>query len=247
MKTIAYTALLYGKSYLAYAIRSVIDHVDEIHVIYTPTGSHGHATNEPCPETRDELYAIADAAATWKLHWHDAGTFLYEGQQRESIHHYAPDADIIVTLDYDEIWQPGLIEHAIETAANSNVRAWRVPFRHYWRSFRRCVLHDPAYPDRVFNMRAGGGNATLDGHGLAINHMGYAIPVDLMRWKWKVHGHKNELRRDVDFFRDIYEANRQHDCHPVGSLYWNPETVDPLDYMPMWMQGHPYYGLDVIP
>ena len=42
-------------------------------------------------------------------------------------------------------------------------------------------------------------------------------------------------------------ANAQKDCHPVGSEYWNPETVDPMDYMPSWMKDHPYYKMELIP
>src|SRR5574342_223323 len=108
MKTDAYTALLYGSDYLAYAIRSVIDYVDEYHVIYdaSGSGSHGSKTDRTCPDSRETLYALADGAAGHKLRWHD-GTWPYEGAQRDAIHEYAPDADVILVLDADEVWPYG--------------------------------------------------------------------------------------------------------------------------------------------
>lgn len=243
-KIVAYTALLYGKCYLGAAIRSVIDHVDEYHVLYSPVGAHGHRTDVPCPDTREELLEIALSAGS-KLRWHE-GVWPYEGAQRETILQLAPDADVVLPVDYDEIWQTGLVEEAITAGLSGKARAWRVPFRHYWRSFYRCFLHDPAYPVRIIAPKVSGGETTLSTD-KAVNHLGYAISVELMRWKWLVHGHKNELRRDCDWFTDVYEANRQYDCHPVGMDSWVTETVNPWQYMPEYMQQHPYASFEVIP
>lgn len=248
MKAIAYTALHYGRDYLAYAIRSVIEHIDEYHVLYTPIGSHGHRNGARCPETRDELYAIAHHAAGDKLRWHD-GEWIHEGHQRDSIHHFVPDADVILVLDADEIWPDIYAASAVtllDRVANPP-RRLRLPMIHYWRSFNRCILHDPALPERVIYPKM---LDSVDTHrpllDLAINHMGYAQRPEIVEYKLKVHGHKNEFRRDVDWFRDVFMANRQTDCHPVGSDQWNPETVNPLIYLPEWMDEHPYYGLEVI-
>lgn len=243
-KIVAYTALLYGKCYLASAIRSVLDYVDEYHVLYSPIGAHGHRTNVPCPDTREELLEIALMAGS-KLRWHD-GEWPYEGAQREAILQVAGDADVILPVDYDEVWQAGLVEEAIAAGLSGKARGWRVPFRHYWRSFHRCFLHDPAWPVRIIAPKIASGEATLSTD-KAVNHLGYAIPPSLMRWKWLVHGHHNELRRDCDWFTDVYEANRQTDCHPVGSDAWNTEQVNYLDYMPAWMAQHPFASMEVIP
>lgn len=241
----AYACLNYGREYLAWSIRSVIDYVDVYVVLYSPVGSHGHAAGVACPETRTELYAIARTAAGSKLLWID-GRWAHEGFQRDNIFEVVPDADVIIPVDYDEVWQSGLIERAIAVASTGRVRNYRVPMRHYWRSFRRCVLHDPAYPVRAIAPKIPGGEATLDAGALAINHFGYAISPAMMAYKWLIHGHKNELRRDVDWFKDVYLANRQTDCHPVGSVYWNPETVDPWEYLPAWMKEHPLANCEVI-
>lgn len=248
MKVVGFTALHYGRDYLAYAIRSIIDHIDEYHVAYTAIGSHGHRTDVKCPETRDELYAIASAVAGSKLRWHD-GEWSYEGAQRDSIHQYAPDADVILVLDSDEIWGEGLAESVLSAAYQGIApKITRVGIIHYWRSFYRAVLHDPANPVRMIYPKAHGGEGTLDlRHKFqVINHMGYAQRPEIVEYKILTHGHKNEWRHDVDWFKDRYMANAQTDTHPVGSEYWNPERVDPLDYMPRWMLDHPYYHMQVI-
>lgn len=258
-KTISFTCLHYGKSYLAYAIRSVIEHVDEVWIAYTPEGSHGHRAPVPCPETREELYAIAQAAGD-KLRWYE-GVWPHEGAHRESIHERCPDADIIVVLDSDEVWPSELVAGAIGLARlNPHIRTWRVPIIHYWRSFYRAVLHDPAYPVRVIHPQvpvytdtpnaSGFVDRTLNASAipvdLYINHMGYAQPPAIVQYKQLTHGHRNEWRRDVDWFKDRYLANAIEDCHPVGSEWWNPEPVNPWDYMPDFMKAHPFAKLAVI-
>lgn len=250
-KVAGYTALRYGADYLAYAIRSVIDALDEYHVLYATKPSHGHPSDAVCPDSEDELHAIAWDAAGPKLHWH-RGDWTYEGQQRNSILNYAPDAAVIISVDSDEIYQPLLIENIITYAGSTQYskpfRYLRIPFVHYWRSFQRCILHDPAYPARVTfpKIDALFGETTWQPHMGVVNHMGYATRPDIVAYKWKIHGHKDELRRDVDWFKDVFMANRQTDCHPVGSEWWNAEAVNPLDRMPSWMAEHPFFNMEVI-
>lgn len=256
MKTIAYTALHYGTDYLDAAIRSVIDAVDEYHVLFTPVGSHGHRTDVPSPETREELYEIARQASGNKFHWHE-NTWDYEGQQRDSIMQYAPDAEVILVLDADEVWSTQLAHHLIadyESMLRLNGHPWgikrlRIPIIHYWRSFYRCVLHDPAFPERMIFPKAEGdhvGTASIPRE-RPIHHFGYAQRPEIVEYKLLTHGHRGEFRRDVNWFHDKFMANAQQDCHPVGSTYWNPETVDPFALgLPEWMRQHKYAEMSVI-
>lgn len=252
MKVIAYTALHYGKDYLAYAIRSVIDHVDEYWALYTPIGSHGHRTAIPCPETRDELRAIAEQAAGDKLRWHES-VYPFEGAHRDMIHTLAPDADVVLVVDSDEVWNGDLATFILDGVFNHwpqiQARTYRAPIIHYWRSFYRCILHDPAFPVRIILPKYRSQEMSIGervAEGIVINHFGYAQRPEIVRYKLETHGHKNEFRRDCDWFTDVFMANRQTDCHPVGSEFWNPETVNPWDYLPEWMKLHPYANLQVI-
>ena len=76
--------------------------------------------------------------------------------------------------------------------------------------------------------------------------MGYAIPSWLMEYKFAIHGHKSQWRRDIDWASERWAVNAQGDCHPIGSEYWNPETINPTDYLPAFMQEHPYWNMEVI-
>src|SRR5574342_1106375 len=125
---------------------------------------------------------------------------------------------MIFVLDSDEIWQPQLVKSVMDyafTVTNSipPFRHMRVPIIHYWRSFYRCVLHDPAFPVRVIFPRIDDKYGTETyGRGV-INHMGYALPPEYIAYKWSgIHGHQGELRRDCDWLKDVYLANRQTDC-----------------------------------
>lgn len=252
MKIIAYTALLYGSEYLAYAIRSVIDDIDEYHVLYTAQGSHGHRTPYRCPDNREDLRMIAYQAAGEKLRWHE-GVWAQEGQHRDAIHEIVPGADVILVLDSDEVWGEGLAAFILLLIQMPTMpeKRFRLPIVHYWRSFRRCIIHDPAFPIRVICPKRPESTRTITAPEnpnvqQPINHFGYAIRPELMHYKWQVHGHKNEMRRDCNWYVDKFLVNAQRDCHPVGSEYWNPETVNPLDWMPAFMQEHPYFHKDVI-
>jgi hypothetical protein len=251
MKVVGFTALHYGRDYLAYAIRSIIDHVDEHHIAYTAIGSHGHRTTIPCPETRDELFAIAQSAAGSKLRWHD-GEWPHEGAQRDSIHEYAPDATLIIVCDSDEIYHPSMLDEVVTNHLNQdgwvmNHRRIRVPMIHYWRSFYRCVLHDPALPVRFIFPQNRDSEDALGTGWKPVNHFGYAQRPEIVKYKLETHGHRNEIRHDVDWFNDVFmNIRRKTDLHLVGSEYWNYEDVNPWDYLPEFMKAHPYAFLDWI-
>lgn len=251
MKVVSYTALHYGSDYLYYAIKSVINHVDEHWVIYSDVGSHGSRTNARCPDTRDKLMDIAAKAAGGKLGWVD-GRWDRETDQRSMIHQLAPDADVILVVDADEIWPDDFVQWAIQYTApvfnrhgGAPVQRVRIPLVHFWRSFHKAIIHDPASPVRIIYPKVSGGEMILPTD-KRLAHFGYAQRPEIVRYKLETHGHRAEFRKDVDWFTNVFMANRQHDTHPVGSEWWLPEPVNPLDYMPAWMSEHPFFNLEVI-
>jgi hypothetical protein len=258
MKTIAFMPLHYGKPYLAAAIRSLLYAVDEFHILYAERPSHNgnQQTAVPCPDNPRELYAIARQAAGDKLRWVQ-GDWRLEGEHRDAIYTFAPDADIILSVDSDEVWNPALAQLAFQNydvAMREGRRHWLVPFVHFWRSFNRAIVNDGQMPQRITYPKASNefyqriGQSYIPrgetGEKRHICHFGYAVPVEYQRYKWAGgHGHQSELRPD---FMSKYEHNEVVDVHPVSKRFWNPEPVDPRDYLPDWMQDHPYWGKDVI-
>jgi hypothetical protein len=241
----AYTALHYGSPYLQSAMRSVMPWVDKYYVLYSGDGSHGTRANGlhlPATDSRENLQWIASQAAGRKLVWID-GDWHQEGQQRESIYQYARNMDMILVVDYDEIWPEATVEQTIKWVDGTSSKQYRIPMVHFWRSFRRAVLHDPAFPVRILKP-SGTGECTLQTRPIA--HMGYAIPTWLLDYKMHIHGHRGQWRTDIDWRKERWLANASEDCHPVGSDYWNPEPVEPFDYLPYWMAQHKYYHEEVI-
>lgn len=245
MKVIAYTALMYGKAFFDAAIRSVIDEVDEFWVLYSAHGSHGSYTDVPCPDSRDDLFVIALNAAGQKLRWVD-GNWKQEGEQRDYIHVAAPDADIILVVDSDEVYADGLARDAIAFARQGRYRRIRLPFLHLWRSFYRGFAHDPAYPERVICMSAPEGTTETFQTPKRIWHFGYAQDSRIVGYKMAIHGHRGQWRTDVNWFADVFMANRQVDCHPVGSEFWDAEDIDQAN-LPTVLLDHPYRRMGLIP
>lgn len=248
MKIVASISLHYGSDFLHHAIRSIIDDVDSVIVLYSPHGSHGHRTDAVCPDTREMLYEIAYNAAGDKLRWFE-GSWMYEGQQRDSIFDIVPDADVIVVLDADEVWAPGLLKWTIEETSAWHRRDIRLPMIHYWRSLNHAILHDPAFPVRLIYPQTKEGAETftpvslLDAPYRAINHFGYAQRPEIVKYKLHTHGHKNEFRCDCDWFNDIFmNTERTTDLHPVGSDYWNWEEIE----VPGFMLDHPFAQMELI-
>jgi hypothetical protein len=235
-------ALLYGTDYLNHAIRSIIDDVDSVIVLYSPVGSHGHQSDMFCPDSREALYEIASNAAGDKLRWFD-GLWAHEGQQRDSIFSIVPEADVIVVLDSDECYGEGVLQGAIDKGRAENVREVRIPLVHHWRSFYKGFTHDPAAPIRIHFPKVSSGIATFTpDNGHVLSHFGYAIRSELMRYKLTTHGHKAEMK--AHWFDEVFMANRQYDCHPVGSDYWlEVEHITPPDFM----LDHPYAKLEIVP
>lgn len=246
MRIISLTVLHYGADYLSYALKSVHDAVDLQYVLYTPEGSHGHRTPEECPDTREMLIEAAIDGAGDKLRWHE-GVYTNESDHRAMIHQLEPDADCIIVVDADEVYHEQLVTELSNYihADTHHPNRLRLPFWHYWRSFKRGFMHDPAFPERVIFPKMGNSTGELTMLSGVVHHFGYAQRSEIVQYKQLTHGHKGEWRKDVDWFNDVFMANRQYDCHPVGSDAWNCEDMD-ASQLPSVLKDHPFYSKEVI-
>lgn len=243
-KIIAQCCLHYGSDYLDASIRSIIDAVDEYWCLYTPQGSFGHHTDLPCPDTREQLFAIAAAAAGDKLRWVD-GVYHSESQHRDLIFQLVPDADVIFIVDADEVWEAGLTDDILRYYETTSTRTLRLPTMQYWRSLYRAIPNDGMHAEHVYFPKNSGMDKPTLNTEHKIHHFGYAQRLEVMYYKQYTHGHKPEWR--WDWYETKVLTNAQQDVHPVVFNVWNPIAVNPYEYgLPGWMREHPYAKVEVI-
>jgi hypothetical protein len=250
MKVHSLTILHYGKDYLSYALRSVYHSVDQLHVFYTPTPSHGHQTHIPPIETKEELQAAAYAYdPDNKIKWYDVIGVTLEGLQRDLALKtvQAAGADLVVVVDYDEIW-PSNTEHILSLNFPP-VRNHLINMIHFWRSFN-WACYDNGWPVRLIDLRHSEGTHYMPQELCRVFHFGYAVTDKVMQYKWQIHGHKNELR--PGWLTDIWPTWPPPDnCHPTngrneqGEPFWSPEPFDRAR-LPVFMAEHPFWGLEKI-
>jgi hypothetical protein len=251
MKAHSLTILHYGKDYLSYALRSIYHSVEQCHIFYTPTPSHGHSVNVPPIEIKEELQ---QAAYTYdpdnKVIWYDMINMENEGMHRDIALRTieAAGAELVLVVDYDEIWPTSLASEFISYAEQTNhYRNYLINMIHIWRSFNWCC-YDDGWPVRIIDLRH---DYTRQDVGYLpkeigrVFHFGYATTNKVMQYKWQIHGHKNELR--PNWFRERwYRWPPQPDCHPTNDKgFWNPVMFDKLK-LPVFMAEHPFFGMDKI-
>ncbi len=243
-KVISLTVALYGSDYLEWGLRSIRDSVEECWVLYTNTPSFGHGTDLPCPDTREQMFELAKRGAGNKLRWYE-GAYSGEGQHRDMIYQLAPDADIVLVVDTDEVYEPGLADEVIHFLETSNAKSLKIPVSHAWRSFYKWILNDGMHGEHAHAPKHTGDYRVPFETDKRIFHYGYAQRLEVMYYKQFTHGHKPEWK--WDWYDTKVLPNAQKDVHPVINEVWNPEPADPFTFgLPEWMKEHPYAFLDVI-
>jgi hypothetical protein len=249
MKVISYTIVHYGADYIGWALRSIYNLVDQAHVYYTPTPSHGHQTDTPPVESREQIQRAAFAYnPDNKIRWFDFQGITQEGQQRDQAVKLCTEAgaDLILVVDCDEIWNELTLRLALDYARKENtVRNWLINFTHLWRSFDYCC-RDQGWPVRIIDTRHRANEvAYIPQEFGEIYHFGYAVTDDIMTYKWKIHGHKSDMR--PGWMADKWAAwPPPPDCHPTNDKdFWMPEPFDKKE-LPVFMKDHPFYGAEMI-
>jgi hypothetical protein len=241
----AYITLHYGLEYLLWAIQSIYPFVERIEVVYAAMPSHGHRTGLQCPDTADALWhevRLADPAG--KVSWSE-GLWGNEGNHRDAALELASeDADLVVVVDADEVWDPEGLKDGIDLAAKMPQARYRVPFVHLWRSFGWACT-DAMMPIRICKP-SGRGEISLSG--LApVYHFGYAQKLAIIRYKEAIHGHKSEWRER--WFEEKFLAWQPggdvNDVHPTCKGIWNPQRFS-REGLPTIMRTHPYWPLELI-
>jgi hypothetical protein len=249
MKVHSYTIIHYGKDYISYALQSVYNLVDQLHIIYTPHPSHGTQTNISPIETKEEIQnaivSVYDPAH--KIKFYEMSGIYDEGQQRNRAlaHCLSAGAEMVLVLDYDEIWHESTLKASLDHVWELDTcRNWLINFTHLWKSFN-YVCYDELWPVRIIDLRHKNGTGYLPKTFGETYHFGYAISDKVMQYKWEIHGHKAEMRQN--WLNDKWSKwPPADDCHPTNEKgFWNPVEFDRAE-LPNFMAIHPWYDLEKI-
>ena len=247
MKVACYIALHYGKDYLPYAIKSVIENVDQLIILYTDRPSYGHNGDLFCPETKQELFQLASEAAGGKLKWVDIHHTIREGDHRNMAFAHCHNYDVLAVIDSDEVWDPKDFEIALRYAYDCkafNIGANHQGWYHFWRSFNECC-RDGFSPIRFHNLKNQRGTEDINCPS-KVYHFGYAQTLKIMDYKWNCHGHQDEIREG---WREMFlNYNKETDkfIHPVSEQIWQETERFNKELLPDFMKEHPFYNLDRI-
>lgn len=243
MKVIGYLPCHYGLEYLKESLLSVVDHVDKFVVLYSATPSYGHGAEEECPESREDIHKIASEVLGDKMVFVDV-CCGNEAEHRDTIYNYTAGYDLILTIDADEVYDPEDVQNALEIAYRSDKKYIGIQgYINLWKSFDHAC-YDGFVPVRIINL------ANTDGQGavpMRVYHFSTAQSDVVMRYKYEIHGHKDELRPDwleKTYFGWTREEN-QKDLHPVAIGLWNATPFD-KNTLPKILKDHPNFNKEVI-
>jgi len=236
VKKLAYCILHYGKPFFKYAVEAIYPQVDKIVILYTPKPSQGFQTELECPDTRQELY---DDIAPFmdKIEWVD-GEWENEGLHTDAIAPFREGFNWLIRFDSDEIYPEGSVDNYIKQAEKTPLREFRIPFLHFWRSFK-WVCKDAQWPIRLYRIGSGEGLGWVKDEP-RVFHMSYAQPTKYITYKMEVQAHRLEWR--PDWFEKKWLTNAKEDIHPVSFLptpLWNAEEFK--GELPAVLEKHPYF------
>lgn len=251
IKALGNICLHYGSDYLEYAIRSMYNCVDEILILYSPKPSHAADQGVPCPETEEQLYAIAqDNDPDGKIKWFQ-GNWKQENAQRNYAHEHAKlnGFNILVTTDADEVWWSDEVLNAlIQLTYERKAKSCLVWMRHLWRSFN-FICDDGMRQERLHYIgddRQDLIYAEPNDHN-QVWHFGYARKPSAIHYKIGIHGHSAEWLQPKEkwFANKFLPFPPAQETHPCCKGVWNPAAFDKAE-LPEMMREHPYYNLEVI-
>ena len=240
---VAYYALHYGSDYLGWSIKSIYDQVDKIHISHTDRPSYGHVGGMKNPDTKEKMLESAHRFGDPqnKIIW-DNGYWTSEGAHRDSVVNKYSNADAVLVVDADEIWDEKVLEKALRMGAEAKSKRCLIRMLTFWKSFS-WVCADEMMPVRLIYPKRTNNDVTyLEGR---VFHFGYARDELSTEYKISCHGHKSEWRHDwITRFKN-WPASGNKDLHPTCVDTWSCEPYD-KSQLPEFMKTHPYYDLEVI-
>jgi hypothetical protein len=227
-KVLGFMALHYGGDFFKESLLSVVNHVDKMHIAYSKNPSHGFSTELINPDTEWTLRKIAEEVLGDKLIWETYDGFFTEGDHRNTRYKHSVGYRYILTLDADEYFQD--IDAAIYFAEQNEQRFYGVNgYLHFFKGFD-YYFADNDRPIRLEKLVSDNKDQNL-GLPLTVYHTSLHQDESLLRFKYSVFGHKNEVK--PGYLEKI--------------LAWTPEKIDELLHLhptrdDIWVKPTIYTG-----
>jgi hypothetical protein len=243
-KTLAYYPLHYGAEYLRESILSIEPCVDKIVILYTSRPSYGHQSGAQCPETEQQLKDIALATSN-KVQWENV-SFNSEGDHRMYIWNFASGYDLILPVDADEVWDTEILRDSLRIAHTEKTGKYIgvSRFVNFWKSFNRICI-DSFVPIRIYKVA---GNEEIKGEAVdgLIYHFSCAQSDAIMRYKYAIHGHHDEIR--TNWLEGTYFGWKEGDkfLHPTSLNIWGEALPFDKETLPEVLKYHPNFNKEII-
>ena len=249
-KVLGFMCLYYGRDFLRESLLSVKNHIDKMHISYTRTPSQGFGTNIPCPDKEQELRKIAKKVLGDKLIWKSYNGFGQESEHRNTRYKYSDKYKLILTIDADEVFKEEDIDTVLEYASKNKERYYGITgYINFWRSFS-WYCTDDFRPIRVENVTVKNQLQNLNNCKMEVYHFSTCQREEIMRFKYKIFGHADELRKN--YLDSVYYAWTPETkdiithLHPTTTGIWG--TALPFDKttLPSYLKEHPNYTKELV-
>ncbi len=240
---LGYMILHYGKEYLEVALKSVAPFCDKVIVLYSATPSMGFTTRQRCPDKEQELKRIA-LASGGNIVWHKVKAKTLETDHRKAVNQFIlPRHKILVATDADEVWEEKSLLGALQAARdNPGIKTFGISgYLNFWKSFNNVCV-DRFTPIRITNISAKTGMLVIPA---TIYHFSCAQRDEVMKYKYRVSGHRNEIRGNwLEIFRSWKQGDRF--LHPASKEIWEDAVPFEKESLPEALRKHVNFGKEVI-
>lgn len=245
-KVLGFMTIHYAGDYLKESLLSVVDHVDKMVIAYSKYGSQGHHTNAQCPDSEEDIFAICRDVLGDKMIWDRKDRYGAENEHRGVKYNYSNGYDLVLTVDSDEVYKSDELDASFDYAFNNEERFYGIDgFINFWRSFNHVCL-DGFRPIRLENLHKRNANQNLNLK-QTIYHFSTCQPEAIMRYKYLVFGHANEIKPNWlngTFYGWAPDIDIK-DLHCVSYNLWNAIPFDKNE-LPESLKIHQNFSKDLV-
>lgn len=245
-KVLGFMTIHYAGDYLKESLLSVVDHVDKMVIAYSKQPSQGHGTDLACPDSEEYIFNTCKEVLGDKMIWDRAERYGAENEHRNIRYKYTHSYDLVLTVDSDEVYKSDELDASYDFAYWGIEKFYGIEgFINFWRSFNYVCL-DGFRPIRLENLHRKNNTQNLNLK-QTIYHFSTCQPEPIMRYKYLVFGHANEIKKNWldETFYGWTPDNNISDLHCVSYNLWNAVPFD-KESLPESLKIHKNFNKDLV-